>query len=300
MAKAWTGSSRGVDWQLDLASDGLLPGRLVDGRIRVSAQRRVEARGLLVTLRGEEHWKYEVTTTDAQGHTHTSRKTGRADLPPEGVRVTGPIVLEAGETREAAIELPGPPLGPPTVIAEMAGVDWTVEAKLDIEGGADSSIEFPVRVLQPVALLRAGVVDVGEFALYPSADARDGGVTAAIALDPMPLGSGMPFSGRVTLQCAEPVKVREIRAALKVKVKATVSGGLDETITAWEGVIAGPGTIAGELALDVSGVVNPAAPPTVELPHGRASATFEVTLDRAWSTDPHLVRDVTIASTLEL
>jgi hypothetical protein len=40
-----------------------------------------------------------------------------------------------------------------------------VEAKLDKEGGFDSSLEVPVIVAQPVALLRAGVVRVEQFAL---------------------------------------------------------------------------------------------------------------------------------------
>ncbi len=300
MTRTWTGSSGGVDWKLELASDQLLPGRLIEGRVRLVARRRVAARGIVVTVRGDEHWKYEVTTTDAQGHTHTERRTGHQDLPPEPVQASGPLELDAGDTREVAFQLPAPALGPPTVVAEMAGIDWSVEAKLDIEGRKDSSLEAPVRLVQPVALLRAGVVRVGEFALYPSADVAGGGLTGSIALDPVPLGAGSPFTGRVTLRSSGSASVRAVRAALRVKVKATVSGGLDETITAWDGQLAGPGDLEGEQVFELAGTVDPAAPPTAELPHGRVWATFEVILDRPWARDAHLVRDVALASTLEL
>lgn len=300
MAKAWTGSSGGVDWTLELARDGLLPGRLVDGHLRLAASHAVDARRLLVTLLGQEHWKYETTTTDASGHTHTQTHTGRQDLPPEPVQVLEPVALAAGEVREADFQLPVPSLGPPTIKTDVSGVDWSVEAKLDIAGGRDSSIEAPVRVLQPTALLRAGVVRVAEFALYPSADAESHGLAGSIALDPVPLCAGAPFTGRVTLHSGSAVRVRGVRAALRVTAKATVSGGLDQTFTGWSGTLAGAGTIDGEHAFEVAGTLDPATPPTAELPHGRITARFEVTLDRAWSLDPHLTRAVAVATTLEV
>lgn len=300
IVRTWTGSSGGVDWTLSLQRDVLLPGRLVEGTLRLVARHGVEARGLLVTLLGEEKWRYETTTVGANGQTRTERRTGTAQLPPEPVRVAAPISLAAGETRDIPFQLPAPPLGPPSVDAEMVSVAWSVEAKLDIEGGMDSSIEAPVRVAQPVALLRAGVIPVGEFALYPSADAVDGSLTASIALDPLPLSAGAPFTGSVTLRSAEPVIVRGIRAELRVHVKATVSGGLQETITAWSGPVAGPETIRGELAFPLAGTVPPTAPPTCETPHGKAWAELVVILDRALARDPSVTRDVTIASTLEL
>lgn len=291
--KSWTGSSGGVDWGLSLERDLLLPGRLVEGTVRLAARQAVEARGLLVTLRGEERWRYETTTVGANGQAHTERRTGTADLPTEQVRVAAPISLAAGETRELPFRLPAPPLGPPSVDAEMVSVAWSVEAKLDIEGCMDSSIEVPVRVAQPVALLRAGVIPVGEFALYPSADAADvadGSISGSIALDPLPLCSGAPFTGKVTLRSAGAVSVRGVRGELRVHVKATVSGGLQETITAWSGPVAGPGTITGELTYDLAGTVAPTAPPTCETPHGKAWAEFVVILDRAWARDPSIAR----------
>ena len=47
-------------------------------------------------------------------------------------------------------------------------------------------------------------------------------------------------------------------------------------------------------------MVDATAPPTTELPHGRASTRFEVILDRAWAQDAHAGRDVAMATTLEL
>jgi hypothetical protein len=182
----------------------------------------------------------------------------------------------------------------------VSGVDWTVEAKLDVAGGRDSLITVPVRVLQPVALLRAGAVRVEAFALYPSVDAEDHGLAATIALDPVPLCAGAPFTGSVTVRSRDALHVRGIRAALRITAKATVSGGLEQTITAWEGAIAGPGTLEGDHAYPVAGTVDPGAPPTTELPHGRVSVRFELTVDRPWALDAHLVRDVALATTLAL
>ena len=40
---AWTARSGGVDWSLTLETDGLLPGRLVPGTLRMAATHAVEA-----------------------------------------------------------------------------------------------------------------------------------------------------------------------------------------------------------------------------------------------------------------
>jgi hypothetical protein len=296
---AWDAHDGGVRWHLELERDDLLPGRLVGGRVRVTAGGEVEARRLLVELRGEERWEYETTETDSEGHSRTERHTGRQDLPAVPVQVLGPVRLAPGETAEAPFQLPVPSLGPPTVIATMSRVDWSVNARLDIEGGMDTSIDVPVRILQPVALLRAGVVHVGEFALYPTADDA-GELGATIALDPVPLCAGAPFSATVSLRPSEPIRVRGIRAELRALVKATVSGGLSETITVWRADLVGAGTIETAATFDVAGVVDASAPPTTELAHGRASTRFEVILDRAWAPDARAGRDVAVATTLEL
>jgi hypothetical protein len=296
---SWTGSEGGLDWELELERDDLLPGRLVAGRLRLTARKDVAGRGMIVTLRGEEHWKYEVTTSD--GKTTTTRvHTGREDLPALPVRVSGPLNLVRGESLDLPFELPGPPLGPPSVAADTAGVTWTVEAKLDREG-FDASLEVPVRVHQPVALLRAGVVRVEQFALFEEAAGRgDGDLSGTIELEPVPLAAGHPFTARVVVRAAAPAKVRSIRGELKIHVKATVSRGLEETVTAWQGQVSGETTLDGEHVFEFGGTIDAGAPPTVVLPHSTVAARFELILDRPFRPDRRLARDVAVATTLEL
>ena len=298
--KSWAASSGGVDWRLELELDRLLPGRLVNGTVTVTARKAISARGLVVSLLGDEHWRYDVQVSDGQGHTHTETRTGHAALPPEPVMVSGPVAFGAGESRSFAVAIPVPGLGPATLDATEAGVTWTVEAKLDIPGAMDSSIEVPVWICQPVALLKAGVVRVGEFALYEGADAVAGEVSGSIVLDPAPLVAGAAFTGKLGLTPAAPLKLQEIRVEVRVTVRATVSGGRSETIVPWAAVVSGPGTLSGGTSIDVSGTLPDVALPTVELPHGVASAQVHVILAKAWARDPHLVRDVAIATTSEL
>ncbi|TAJ99198.1 MAG: hypothetical protein EPO36_12975 [Chloroflexota bacterium] len=299
MPTLWTGSSHGVVWRLELQRDALLPGRLVAGRIEVSSRGAFEARVLVVTLRATEHWQHRVTTTDSEGRTSSHVVTERHDLLSEPVEVDAGVHLAAGEQRSWTFELPVPPLGPATLEADVAGVDWMVEAKLERPGDFDSSIEAPVRVLQPVALLRSGAVPVGQFALFDSADVEADGATGSLTLDPVPLCVGAPFTAQLTLHPGGSRRLQEVRGEVRVKVEATVANGLDETITAWSGSLPIV-ELAGDRAISLSGTLSSQALPTIELPHGRASATFHVILATAWAADPHLVRDVAIATTLEL
>ena len=141
---------------------------------------------------------------------------------------------------------------------------------------------------------------VGQFALYESADVAADGVTGSIEFEPMPLVTGESFQGRIRLQVGERTKLQEIRAELRVHVEATVASGREETITAWSGVLAPEAEYHGSIDLPIAGDLGPRPLPTVELPHGKAQATFHVILARAWTMDTHLVRDVTIATTREL
>jgi hypothetical protein len=296
----WTASSRGVAWELELERTDLLPGRLVAGRVTLTARDGITSRRLLVTLRGREHWRYEVSRTDSEGRTHTERHTGREDLPAIPVQIAEALTLTPGEARTFDFELPGPSLGPPTVEAEVAGVTWWVEAKLDIEGGFDSSIEAPVRVVQPTSLLRAGVVRTGALGLYGVAEVTGEPISGTIILDPVPLVAGESFTGLVTLHLAGEIAVRAIRAELKVHVEATVSRGLDETIVAWSAEIAAPGRVSGEQEIAFAGWLEPRTPPSATLPHGRTAARLEIILDIPWRPDQRLTRDVAVASTAEL
>ena len=299
MSAGWTGSSHGVDWHLELERDELLPGRLVGGRIDVTSHGAFDARALVVALRAEEHWKHEVTSTDAQGHTSTRIVTERRTLLTEPVEVAGDVHLGSGERRTWTFKLPVPPLGPATLEADVAGVDWTVEAKLERRGEFDSSIEGPVRVVQPISLLRSGAVPLGQFALYDAADVAGDDVSGSVAIDPVPLCAGEPFTAMATLHAGGSRRLQEIRAEVRVRVEATGPGGLDETITAWS-VTLPIVDLAGDRSIPLSGTLSGQALPSIELPHGRASATFHVILAIAWAPDLHLVRDVAVATTLEL
>ncbi|HEX5825760.1 MAG TPA: hypothetical protein VFY18_14975 [Candidatus Limnocylindrales bacterium] len=293
-------SSHGVAWRLDLETDRLLPGRLTAGTLTVTAEDTFDARSLVAALVAVEHWQHEETTSDGQGHTTTRTVTSTDELRREPVALSGPLRLGPGETRTFPFQMPVPPLGPASLEATVAGLTWTFEAKLDRPGWPDSRIEVPVRVVQPVALLRAGVVHVGEFALYPEAAAGHDDLTAAITLDPLPLCSGAPFHGEVILRSAEARTLQEIRAEIRVRVEATVSSGKEQTITPWAAVLVPALDFQGERRLQFAGDLADQPLPTIELPHGKASAAFHLILATAWARDPHLVRDVTIATTLEL
>jgi hypothetical protein len=296
-----TNDSHGVAWTLDLERDDLIPGQLARGRLRLDVRDDVRARGLIVALVATERWQHQESSNDGQGHTTTRTVTTARELLREPVQVLAPTDLRRGETRELPFEIPVPPLGPASLDAKVSRLDWELEAKLDVPSGFDSAIAIPVRVLQPTALLRAGVVHVAEFALYPTADSATDGARASLGLDPMPLCVGGPFSGRLTIETDGPLKLQEIRLELRVHVKATVSRGLEEDITAWVASLGGEGELpAGSHPYDFRGEMPDRDLPTIELPHGRTDAAFHVILARPMARDPHLVRDVAICSTTEV
>ena len=296
-----TNDSHGVVWTLDLDRDDLLPGRIATGRLQLVVERDVETRGLIVALVATERWQHQETYTDSQGHTSTRTVTSTDELLREPVQALGPTNLRGGERRDIPIEIPVPPLGPASLDAKVSSLTWELEAKLDVPSGFDSSIVAPVRVLQPTALLRAGVVHVGEYALYPSADSATDGAKASLGFDPVPLCVGGPFTGRLTIETDRPLKLQEIRLELRVHAKATVGNGLEEDITAWVASLGGEGELAaGSHAYDFKGQLPQRDLPTIELPHGRADAAFHVILARPLARDPHLVRDVAICSTTEI
>ena len=255
---------------------------------------------MVVTLRAEEHWRHRETTSDGRGQTTTRVVTSTEDAVRVPVEVSGPLRVEAGQPFERAFELPVPPLGPASLEADDLGLDWTIQAKLDIDDSYDSRIERAVAVAQPSALLHAGVVRLGEFALYDSADVGDGAVAGSIELHPAPLVCGEAFTGTATIRASDSIRLQEIRAELRVVVKATVSGGEEEEITAWAGQLAPAIDLSGTQTFALAGTLPPRPLPTIELPHGRADATFRLILAKALATDLHLVRDIALATTSEL
>jgi hypothetical protein len=293
-----TGSDGAVDFELSLDRRELLPGQLATGGVRLAFQHAVEFRGIVASLTATEQWQWKRTTQGANGQTTTQTVTERHELQRLPVMLEGPGSHGAGDTRDFRLELPIPPLGPATFEATVSRLTWRLEVKLDVPG-FDPSIETDVVVLQPMGLLKAGVIDVAEFALWPSADAASDGARASIALDPVPLCIGGRFGGRLSIVTGV-TRVQEVRLELRSKVEATVSSGLKEEITLWTGRVAGEGEFGGDTALPFEGLLTGGWLPTIRLPHGRSNATFHVILAKALARDTHLVRDIAICSTTEL
>lgn len=77
MTASARGSGGGFELTLELDTDDLLPGRLVDGRLAIGTGDGGAFRGARITLVGTETWRYDQTTTDSQGHTRTETHTAR-------------------------------------------------------------------------------------------------------------------------------------------------------------------------------------------------------------------------------
>lgn len=293
-------SGGGVQLELELERGDLIPGRLVPGSLRLLSGSPREIRGAFVTLVGTEHWKHEVTDRDANGNTGTRIVREERELPRVPVQLLGSTALGGAEPKDLPFEIPVPGLGPPSVAADVCGVTWTLEAKLDVPG-FDPGVAMPVTIHQPTALLRAGVVPVEEFALWPSADATADGLRSSISLDPVPLDLGGPFNGRLSLETDGRYEVQEVRLELRVHAEATVSSGLREEITIWSAAVLGAGRLPpGGHEIEFAGELPETALPTAALPHGRTNARMHVIIARAWARDPHLVRDVALATTTEV
>src|SRR6478672_1219305 len=236
-------SDGGVDFRLDLETDRLLPDRIATGSVHIAFGNAIEVRGIVASLIATETWQHKDTTTDADGTRHTETHTIREELQRLPVMLAGPGVFAASETRDFKVELPVPPLGPATFQATVSRMDWRIEVKLDVPG-MDPDVTADVVVLQPTGLLRAGVIDLAEFALYGSADAVSGDATGTIALDPVPLSIGAPFRGSVTIATGRQA-LQEVRLELRSKVHATVASGKSEEVTLWMGHVAGEGEFGG-------------------------------------------------------
>ena len=293
--------SHGLSLKLDLERDDLLPGTTARGTLTILASRGLAARRVEASLIATERWKFEQTSMDAGGHPRTQVVTKTKELQRLPVELAGPTQFAAGERRELSLEVSVPGLGPATLEAEVAGLTWELEVKIDVPNGFDAGLVVPVRVLQPTALLRAGVVRVGEFALYEAADSSVGDARASVEIKPMPICVGAPIYGSLTIETNEVMDLQEVRLELRSTVKATVSGGQHEEITMWAGRLVGPGAFGGaSQVIPFRGDIVSLFLPTIELPHGRADAAFHVILARSMARDPHLVRDVTICSTTEI
>jgi hypothetical protein len=299
MTVTYTRSDGGIVFSLDLERDMLLPGRVASGTVRLDFQQPYQVRGIVASLIATEQWQTTDTETDADGTTHTETETHTQEPRRLPVALSGPADFAAAETREFQIEIPVPPLGPATFDGTVSRLTWRLEVKLDVPG-FDPDITADVVVLQPTALLSAGVIDLGQFALYPTVDVASGDANGSIALEPVPLCIGAPFGGLLSIATGRQ-RLQEVRLELRQHVEATVPSGKSEDITLWTGRVAGEGDFGGsDAAMAFDGALPARWLLTVELPHGRANAEFHVILAKAWAQDTHLVRDVAICSTTEL
>jgi sporulation-control protein spo0M len=293
-------SRGGIELEAELERDRLLPGRLVAGVVRVTTREPIRVRGAFATLVGTEHWQWERSERSSDGTWRTETVTSRDELPRVPVALLGLGLIEPGSTHALPFELPVPPLGPATLDATVAGVTWELQVKLDIPDRLDAGLEIPVQIAQPTALLRAGVVDTGQFALYPAADSRSGDATATVELDPVPLCLGQKARARLTIG-SQRETLQEVRAELRSRIRSTVSRGREEEITIASWRISGPGEFGGsEESMEVELSLPDRALPTIELPHGRADAQLHLILARSLAFDTHLVRDVAVCTTTEL
>lgn len=293
--------SHGVDFELRLDRDDLLPNTAARGSVTIVPRQALQARGIVAALVATEQWRYRETYVDGQGHAQTRSVTKTDEFQRLPVVLSGPVDLRSSMPQVHAFEVPVPPLGPASLEAEVSRMSWELEVKIDVGGGFDPSITIPVHVLQPTALLRAGVVHVGEFALYEAAESLAGQARATVQIEPMPICLGQAIDGTLTIQTTSPLHVQEVRLELRVKVEATVHGGEQEELTVWVGRLAAEGPFGGESqSLPFQADIPAVWLPTIELPHGRTQAEFHVILARAWARDTHLVRDVAICTTTEV
>jgi len=288
-------------WAVQIDPPVLLPGRSAAVSLTYSPDRDHDGRAVRAVLRCQERYRYDRTemsgtTTRTVTHTDTS-ELARIEVDLAGAQhfVRGQPV-----TWHATFDVPG--LGPATFEGDALRCDWSIEANVDIPMGVDPRHVQPVRVAQPMALLRAGVIDSGQYGLFAEAPVNVDAHPAQIKLDPVPISLQSAFDGLFTLETGEPIEVKEVRLELRVLAQVTESGGHHEEFVAWHGALqTTPGPFGGPLAehpfhADASG----AWLPSIDLPHGRARAELHVILARDWATDIHYQREIAVASTTEL
>jgi hypothetical protein len=288
-------------WAAQIDPPVLLPGRSVTASLTYTPDRDHEARGVRAKLSCHERYRYDRTEVTGKT-TRTVTHTGVEELARLEVAVAGAQRFVRGQrvTWSVTFEVPG--LGPATFEGDALRCDWTLEANVDVPMGLDPHLAQTVRVAQPMALLRAGVIDTGQYGLFEEAPVNPDARPAQIRLEPVPVSLQSAFAGVFTVETGEPMQVKEVRLELRVLAEVTVSGGHHEEIVAWRGVLqAAPGRFGGPLAQHPFNAGAAGAwLPSIDLPHGRARAQFHVILAQDWAPDTHYQRDVAVATTTEL
>jgi hypothetical protein len=293
-------------WQLTVDPDPMLPGRPAHLVLGYTPGSDLTARGASAVLRCVETYRYDTTETttgaDGRSTSRTVTRTAHEELHRLDFELQGAGRLAAGQPVSWNLEFDVPGLGPASFEGEELRCDWTVEAKVDLPMKLDERLETSVRVAQPTALLRAGVIDSGQYGLFEEAPTNVDAFPAQVRLEPVPLNLLEPFSGSFTVETREPIEVQEVRLELRVTVEVTRPGGRREEILVQRGHLETDGNRFGG-AFAVHGFTADAASawlPSIDLPHGRARGEFHVILARAWAQDIHYVRDVALATTTDL
>lgn len=284
----------------------LLPGRAATAWVEYTPTRDHEARGVRALLRCVERYRYDRTEStmaaDGKWTTHTVTHTGTEELARIELAVAGPARFVRGQPIGWKVSFEVPGLGPASFEGDALRCDWTLQVNVDLPMATDAFVEVPVHVAQPMALLRAGVVDTGAYGLFDEAPVNVDAHPAQVRLDPVPVSLQSPFSGTFTVETAAPIAVQEVRLELRVTSEVTVSGGHHDEIVAWRGPLpeaAAP--FGGPLATHPFQAGVPGTwLPSVDLPHGRARGQFHVILALSMAPDIHYVRDVALATTAEL
>lgn len=292
----------GGTWRVEADPAILLPSRPFAFRIGFRPGADIEARAVRAVLRAVETYQYRRTQQAGKATTvvtHTDHD--------EVVRIEEPLAgsttLYAGDEVVWALSSALDHLAPATFEgSDVLRCDWTLEVSIDRAWKADARCVVPVRVAQPTALLRAGVVETGQYGLFEEAPVNADAHPAQIALDPVPLSVAHPFTGAFRLQTPEVIEVQEVRIELRVRTKCSERGGLDDELVVARGELDTPtGRFGGPFAEHrFSGSAPGAWTPSVDLRHGHARARFHVILARAWKPDIHYVRDVALSSAVEL
>jgi hypothetical protein len=293
-------------WRLELDPPVLLPGRPAAVTVTYTSYRDLETRGVFASLRCVERYRYDRTESSAgaNGAMNTRRvtHTDHHEIHRLDFELAGPGRLVAGqpETWRFTVDVPG--LGPATFEGEELRCDWFLEAKVDLPMRIDERIEVTVPVAQPTALLQAGVVDTGQYGLFEEAPVNVDAHPAQVRLEPVPVCLGQPFTGSFTVETPEPIEVQEVRLELRMQAQVTVRGGRSEEILVQHGRLdTNTGRFGGPFGVHpFSADAVEAWLPTIDLPHGRARATFHVILALSWAPDIHYIREVAVATTREL
>ena len=280
----------------------LLPSRPVACAIRYRPDSSFESREVRAVLRAVETYQYRRTQQTGKTTTVVTH-TDHDEVVRAEAQLAGPMAFRAGEevAWETSWELEH--LAPPTFEgSDVLRCDWSLEITVDRAWTVDEHCLVPIRVAQPTALLRAGVVATGQYGLFEDAPVNIDANPAQIRLDPVPVSVAHPFTGELRLQTPEAIEVQEVRLELRVKTHCTERGGLSDELLIASGRLDTPtGTFGGPFAEHPFSASAPGVwTPSVDLRHGTARAQFHVILARAWAPDIHYVRDVALASAVEL